>query len=302
MAQRIRYRAPGMPHAVDADELLDAVADAVGVARHTIEPLRAALQVAWDAAEAAWPGAPVTPLDLARAWVRALAGAPPEGIADLHPDVRLAASSLGGHAAAIRLLDDACLRPIAASLARRGWAAADLDDVLQVVRARLLVASPARPGQLATYGGRSSLRAWLRVVVTREALARRPALHDSVPTDAALAGDPIAGWLDVAHGEHVRAGLRAAVLALPSRQRAALRMEYVDRLPHGAIAKIYGVHRTSVLRWCEEARAAIAGDLRRYLVRTLNLPLAEIDSHLRGVGSRLDLSLAALLASTPSAD
>ena len=98
----------------------------------------------------------------------------------------------------------------------------------------------------------------------------------------------------------MREGLRAAVLALPPRQRAALRMEYVDRKSHGAIAKVYGVHRTSVLRWCEEARASIADELRRYLARTLNLPLAEVDSHLRGVGSRLELSLAALLASAPS--
>ena len=130
-----------MGHAVDADELISAMADALTLDRLALGPLRDVLQGAWDRAQAAWPGAPVTPRDIARAWARSLAGAPPAAIADLHPDVRLATSALGGHPAAIRLVDGACLRPIADSLARRGWAAADLDDVLQVVRARLLVAS-----------------------------------------------------------------------------------------------------------------------------------------------------------------
>lgn len=281
------------------DEMLTALAETLALPRAELEPARAVIVAAWERAAAAWPDVPVAAPELARAWGRALDGQPVSAVADLHPDLRVAASALAGHPAAIRALD-AELRPSAAVLMRRGWNEADLDDVLQIVRARLLVATAAVAGRLAQYRGRSSLRTWLRVVVTREALARRPVDHDTLPSAEAVAADPIAGWLNVAHGDHVRAGLREAVQALPARQRAALRMECVDRKTHGAIAKIYGVHRTSVVRWCEDARAAIASHMRRYLVRVLELPLADVDSHLRGVASQLELSLAALLASSPS--
>lgn len=260
---------------------------------------QAAAAAAWAAGRAAWPPVALAPAALVATWQRVLAD---DGLAGLptlhHGDLYLATAALAGDAAALRGFEADVVVPVAAALVRRGWAASDVDDVMQIVRLRMLRGVGDAPAKLATYRGRGALRSWLRVAATREAVARRPAVFDSL-TDVPVSVDPVAQLLGETHAELVRGCLRAAVRELEPRLRAVLRMEVVERASHGTIAAIYGVHRTSVVRWLEEARTTLAREVRRGVARALAVPATDVDTLLRLAGARLELSLASLLASAP---
>ena len=89
-------------------------------------------------------------------------------------DLYLACGCAGGDAAAVAGFE-ALLAPLRAQLARAGHDPAVVDDALQLVRYRLLVATPERAAKIDTYRGQGSLAGWLRVVVLRQvrALGRR---------------------------------------------------------------------------------------------------------------------------------
>ncbi len=284
-----------------AAALVIALATARGQAVAEISAHADAIARAWQAGRQRWPGGfgvDDAVAAVAAAWARALGDRDVATIDALHPDLVLAAAALAGDAAAHRELDSAGLVPTGAAMVRRGWPVADVDDVLQIVRVRLLMSPDG--GKLRTYRGQSSLRAWLQVVVGRELAARRPVERlASTALEDALTPSGVA--VDTAYRDTVRACLRTAIEGLEPRLRTALRMEVVHRASHGAIARVHGVHRTTVVRWCEEARAELGAQLRKRLAAALHLGRDDVESHLRGLGSKLELSMASLLATTPDA-
>ena len=80
-----------------------------------------------------------------------------------------------------------------------------------------------------------------------------------------------------------------------ARTRTLLRFRYVDGLVPGRVAAIYAVHRTTAMRWIEEAEAALLAGVRRHLMARLNTSGEECDSILALVRSRLEITLSALL-------
>ena len=186
------------------------------------------------------------------------------------------------------------LRPLRARLIRTGHDAAQVDDVLQVVRYRLLVATPERSAKLDTYRGQGSLAGWLRVVVLRELRSTQGPARDA--SDGALAAaatdadGPLALLVRV-HGPAVHRLFRSALATLDDRHRTLLRLEIVEQLPHQRIAELHGVHRTTALRWIDDARAALAAEVRRRLRAELGLSDASAASLLRALAGQLDLSV-----------
>jgi RNA polymerase sigma-70 factor (ECF subfamily) len=198
-----------------------------------------------------------------------------------------------GDAAAIGVLER-LLAPVRGLLVGRGGDGAVVDDALQTVRYRLLVATPEREAKLATYRGRGSLAGWLRVVALRQLYALAPPRRER--SDAALgalasAADPALAVLVQTHGPTVRRMFRDALAVLDERQRALLRMEILDALPHQQIADAHGVHRTTVVRWIEEARQLLAREVRRRLKRELDLADDSAESLLRTLAEHVELSL-----------
>jgi RNA polymerase sigma-70 factor (ECF subfamily) len=132
------------------------------------------------------------------------------------------------------------------------------------------------------------------VVARRQARAllgpREPSLDAAAPSAESLE----AGLVTRTHAAHVRDVLRAAIAELPERAREALRLEVVEGLPHHEIAELWHVHRTTVVRWIEDARTAIAASVRRALRRELAIGPATADSLLRSFAG-LDVSLASVL-------
>ena len=188
-----------------------------------------------------------------------------------------------------RLLPDAC-----ASLPR----GAPADEVRQLLRTRLLIASEDDPPRIATYSGEGPLRSWLRVAAVRAALGlvERP-----TEGDERLAGipsaepDPEMDYLKLRHAADFRAAFGDAVAALSPRERNVLRLYSVDGLGVERIGALYQVHASTVSRWLAATRETLLGETRRLLGERLRLQPAEVESLLGVLRSRMQASLQRLL-------
>ena len=101
------------------------------------------------------------------------------------------------------------------------------------------------------------------------------------------------------HGPAVRRLFRSAMATLDDRQRALLRLEIVEQLPHQRIAELHGVHRTTALRWIDDARVALAAEVRRRLRAELGLSEASAASLLRALAGQVELSVQSGLLPSP---
>lgn len=243
----------------------------------------------------AWPEVRVDPARLA-AWLRELSDGDP---AALHAaDLYLAAACLDGDPEALVAFDRDHLAPAGAVLRRAGYAAALVDETLQILRYRLLVAAPEREAKLRTYRGRGSLAGWVRITALRQARALLGPRVEKLEHDPPAA-DPIRAEVAIIardHGSRIRELVRQAIGELDAQQREALRLEVVEGLPHHRIAELCGVHRTTVVRRVEDARRLIAERVRRALRVELAIGAQTADSLLRTLAG-LDLSLASALRS-----
>lgn len=213
-------------------------------------------------------------------------------------DLFVAWAAARGDGAALRHLDR-LLAPEADAAARRvDRAPAFVDEVRQAVRVRLLVAEAGRV-RLDDYAGRGPLRGWLAVAALRVALNLRRAVRPGGPDLLAdlVSGeaDPELRHLKTLYRAEFRDALEAALRALPERQRALLRLSYVEGLKATQLAKLYGVHETTAARWLARAAEQVADDARRRLMTRLALSASSLDSVARMVLSNLDLSISRVL-------
>lgn len=214
-------------------------------------------------------------------------------------DYLLAWAAARGNSSAIRRVDAAiaATRTALRSFDRRKEF---LDEVNQRVRVRLLVAVGGNPARIATYSGRGSLSAWLKVIATRIALdikrADRPGDSDSVLAELASGEpDPELRCLKVQYRSEFREALTEALANLPDRDRTVLRLHFVEGLRLAEIASLYDVHESTVSRWVKNAGAAAMDSTRNRLTERLSLSTATFDSLARALQSQLDLSITAVL-------
>lgn len=188
----------------------------------------------------------------------------------------------------------------ALSKVRRG--AVDAQDLAQLVRQRLFVATEERRPRIADYAGQGDLRTWFRVAVTRlltnEVMRpkRDEATEDEqlaqVATDAA---DPELELLRRKYAEEFKASFARALAALESRDRAILQYTVVERLGIDALAEIYDVHRATAARWVQRAREALISGVRADLEAHLKVAPQELESILRVIADDVDVSVRRLL-------
>jgi RNA polymerase sigma-70 factor (ECF subfamily) len=84
-------------------------------------------------------------------------------------DIYLACACAAGDTHALAAFDRELVPVIGHAVATTGATATERDDLVQIVRTRLLVAAPGDEAKIATFSGKGSLKAWVRVVATREA-------------------------------------------------------------------------------------------------------------------------------------
>jgi RNA polymerase sigma-70 factor, ECF subfamily len=216
-------------------------------------------------------------------------------------DLVLACACFHGSPQALRAFDDAFLAKVPLFLSRLRLTPELVAETRQQLAEKLFVGGDDRLPKIALYGGRGDLHGWVRVAALRTALnlQAREAQPDSLQTDEAdhLAVavapecDPELAFVRAAFVE----AFKEALAALPRRDRAILRFSFVEHLTPARIGAMYGVHRTTVMRWIDAAQEDVLASTRGKLMDRLRLSPSECDSVLAMVKSRAQITLSSLL-------
>jgi len=204
-----------------------------------------------------------------------------------------------GDRAALRTLDEQYLSRIDGAVIRAG-AGHQVDDVKQLLRERILVGKPPR---ILSYGGRGSLLRWLRAAAARIGIdlgrTIKPAPERDL-ADLALEAEPSPtdgpeiALLKQRYRTEFKAALSSAIATLEPEARSDLRLYYLDGVKLKDLAALRQVGITTVHRRLQAAREAIFDGARRRMRTDLELDDAALDSVIRLIGSRLEVSRAAL--------
>ncbi len=267
--------------------------------------LAATLAQLRDTALAAYPDVALDAVTFAAELARRLGrAASPEQLARVRADhVHLAIACVAGDPLAIRRFEDDHLDEIGA-VARRLRARPDqADEVRDHMRRILFVTEPGRPAALREFSGRGDLRSYLRAIATHEVVRvinkgrREVSFTDDAFLDMLSPGsDPELGYLRERYRADVGAAMRVALAALPDQPRALLRYSVVHRWSIDRIGALYGIHRATAARRVAAAREELGAAIRAELAARLEVSVGEVDSIVRMVQSRIEVSLERLLA------
>jgi RNA polymerase sigma-70 factor (ECF subfamily) len=174
-----------------------------------------------------------------------------------------------------------------------------VNEVIQRVREKLLVARGDAPGKLAEYRGSGPLGGWLRVVVVRTARdllrAAEPPHPESATPELPSDPDPEVSYLKQRCAAQLAQAFHETLATLEADERAMLSLTFLDGLSSGAIGKMYGVDGSTVRRRLQVLRERIFARTRELLAESLGADTREVDSLIAFVRSRVDLDLSEIL-------
>lgn len=253
-----------------------------------------------EEAQRRWPSIPV-PLEAFAAHARER-GHTDAGSLEAHGhDFYLAYACGRSIPAALQLLEQQYLPRARDALLRRGTAHAQVDEVLQLLRERLLVGRDGALPRIADYDGRGPLTAWLRTSAVRLALnsvrgvAARP--PESLVSGLVAPDDLELRALKGQHREAFAQALTDAFGDLDSRDRGLLRMHLLDGVTSEQLARVHGVSRATITRWLKSARDTLFELTRTRLRERLGMSEEDFAQLVPQLLSQLDLSVRRLLES-----
>jgi RNA polymerase sigma-70 factor (ECF subfamily) len=220
-------------------------------------------------------------------------------------DLFLACACGGGDAQAQMALEQLFSR-VRGAIRRVSPAPDFVEEVLQEVRTRVLIARKGDEPRISGYAGGGTLISWLRAIAVRTALELRHRKHESslhegsLASSAGLAQDPELVFLREQYREDFRLSFAAALEALEARDLAVLKLSLLDSLSLEQIGSIYQVHAASVSRWLTAARTRLLDQTRQTLTQRLSLSRSELDSMMRLFQADLDVSLVSFLRRHPA--
>jgi RNA polymerase sigma-70 factor, ECF subfamily len=226
---------------------------------------------------------------------------PPIALRRMHTsDLYLACACARGHADAIAVFEERCLGQLDRALSRIGIDRDVIAEVKQEVRYRVLVGSGGH-AEIVDFSGRGDLRRWIGVMATRQALRRQGRARREMATEddelwqhLASFEPPELDHMKEFYRQEFKRAFETALRALPHRERTLLRQHYLDGATLDELARLYRVHRATVARMLGRARELVLAATRNHLVSQLEVPSQEIDSILRMIWSRIEISLRAL--------
>ncbi|MGE0869503.1 MAG: sigma-70 family RNA polymerase sigma factor [Kofleriaceae bacterium] len=260
-----------------------------------------------DAARAAWPGLDVPDDAFAHHLAGKLAAA-----SDIEAalrsmrtsDLYLALGCARRDERALAELEHHYVPIMRAAIRKLGAQDAQIEEIVQELRCRLLLPRGERGPEIADYAGRGELAGWLRSVAVHAAfkLLKRDRANDSrddldtlleqIPHHDDPAHARIAGWFS----SGFREAFAEAMAALSPRERNLLRQQFVDGLNVDEIGALYKVHRATAARWLVKVRHKVLIATQRALRRRLELTPTELESLMLGLQSRLDITITRHLA------
>lgn len=255
-------------------------------------------------ARAAYPELPFDPRAFSGELAQRLGGlASPAQLSAIRADhVHLAIACTAGSDLAIKQFEAELFDEVSATGARMRARPDQIDDARGTLRRVLFTAEPGRRAAVAVFSGRSDLRTYLRVIATRELVrvivkGKDVAVDDHALADLVAPNDsPELAALRERYRDDVDAAIRDALANLPEPSRALLRYSVVDGWSIDRIGALYGIHRSSAARRVAAARDELAAAIRMEVSRRLAISIEEVDSIVRLVQSRIDVSLERLLA------
>ena len=184
-------------------------------------------------------------------------------------ELQLAQACARGEPAALRTLEQQYLPRVRVAVERIDSSPAFVDDVLQMVRQKLLVGPSPRISEFAASG---PLLSWLRAAAVRTALnARRPQAREETTDDDVLEALPLAArspeleTLLARHRPAFKAAFRTALSTLEPRDRTLLKLQVVDGLSMEGIGTVYAVNKSTVSRWLAKAHEQLVDQTRATL-------------------------------------
>jgi RNA polymerase sigma-70 factor (ECF subfamily) len=227
--------------------------------------------------------------------------APAVALRRLHiSDLYLACACAQGDHDAFAAFDVRCLSPLDRVLGKMGIDARTIAEVKQDIRVRVLVGAGRRP-EIVDFAGRGDLRGWVRVMAAREALRRESRARREVAIDeddlvhrAVAPENPERDYLNGLYRNEFKRAFESALRALPSREQTLLRQHYVDGATLDDLARLYRVHRSTAAHQLARVRVRVLEATRDQLMSRLALTTQDLDSILRMIWSRIEISLRAL--------
>jgi RNA polymerase sigma-70 factor (ECF subfamily) len=221
----------------------------------------------------------------------------------LHPDLVLACACARGDEAALRHFERRFVPVATAAVVKIDGRPDFVQETVQQLRDRLLVAEAGMRPRIAEYAGRGALGGWVRIAAVRSALN---ALRGGGPNRGRDI-ESVGRLEDVAPSSELRelvaryrdtcnTALRDAIAGLTAEQRNLLRLHHVDGLTVDELAPLYGVHRATVARRIARARQDVLEATKQLLEARVGASRREIDSLLGVLVDEFDLTIDRLIA------
>ena len=217
-------------------------------------------------------------------------------------DVYLTIAGGAGEPAATRAIMAIVEREVQLGAARTRATPDQATEVRGELHRVLFTSDPHRPAAMREFAGRGDLRGYVRVMATRELVrtvqrGRREEPREEEALFALIApgSDPELSILRARFHGSVDAAMRTALVKLSDRSRALLRYQVVDGWNVDRVGALYGVHRATAARWVAAAREELGTLIRAEVAKQLAIDVDEVDSIVRLVQSRLDVSLERLI-------
>lgn len=219
-------------------------------------------------------------------------------------EIALVAALRAGSAEAHRTFEARYLAPLRGSLGGLRLSDAELDDVKQRTREKLLVPDASGALRVEAYAGKGRLGGLVRVVATREAVSLRRRTAREIDLDGAALADPLGrSWdpgielLKARTREAFVAAFETAVRRLTSRERTLLRLHLLGGVTLEKLAEMYSVHRATIVRWLAAAREKVLDGTRAGMAASLEVGGPELESLMDAIRQSLDVSVERMLAS-----
>ena len=217
-------------------------------------------------------------------------------------DVALAHAAAAGDEAALRRFDALLREVVPAAIASMKLDAPRVDDVVQAVRERLLLAKDGELAPLVRYAERGALRGLLAVVATRVAIetTRRDSRERGRqgPAGDVAGADPSPELMLIKEEYRAafREAYRGALSGLDAHDKNLLRLHLVGGLTLAELATMYNQHRATVVRNLARIREVVLKATQRELKQKLAVSERELLSLFGLAQSQLDVSVMSLLA------
>lgn len=214
-------------------------------------------------------------------------------------DVWLCAALAEGEDKAVRIFERRLGPEIRLALGRFSLCDDERAELAQRVHVRLLVATEDGPPRIAMYRGWGSLEGWTRTITARLALNELRDRKGAQPLDRApelIGASPEFAALRASRRKLFMQALSQAFQSLETRQRALLRLRYLDGVQANALAGSYDVHESTMSRWLASARTELQArfDAEARTLVTDEVAVAEL---LGAMQSRFGQSLQQLFVS-----